>query len=477
MKSSKIKVKKASFLPEILMIATITMILATAILTFVAASLKRSNLYNRQISADNISEAGINYYLWHLTHNETDFQDKGLNGVSQCSQDHLVSDGYYGPCHHPYKDASGAEVGSYDLYIYPPDITTASIQIKSVGRLIDSHGQQKTIVARLGIPYFSKYFLLNYSDELWIGNTETVNGPVHNNNPNAGIRNDGSVGQASSTCVSTYVSKMFGNEVHNCIWGSGVFNGGQIYPTTSFDLADINFTSYKNSAIASNSYYPELSSGYGYHVVLKANSYDINKVTSATLNTGYSPVSHKYENYYDQYTTEQSFLTDQPYPTSGLVFIEDNFWIDGTIQDKKVTFVAGKPTETDPTKYKGVYISNNLLYHEKNTDTKLGIISQNFIQISRNASADLTLDAALLTKEGYIFIPDFSELKNKLSIYGSMAHQGGLLFSYANSDNVVVSGFQNTLYNHDPDLVFDPPPFFPKSGSYQIINWQEDPDF
>lgn len=469
-KNGILKTKKAMFLPATLIVVMLMLVLASALLTMVMANLKRSNLYSRQISATNVAEAGINYYLWHLAHNSSDYTD-GHAG------DTLKADGYYGPYSHDYSDTSGTTIGSYDLYIYPPDVSSTTVRVRSVGHL-SGLNLTKSILTRLSMPYFSQYFLLSFSNETWIGSDETVNGPVHSNNTQAGIRNDGVTGAATATCVSQYTSTI-DNAKHNCIWGTGTFTAGFQYPVNTLNVADVNYTSLKTTAGTSgNVYYPENTGPYiGYHLILKANSYDLKKVKTTTSHRGTMPDGSS-QNIPDQIKAEDNYLSNQPYPANGLMFFEDNLWVEGTITNNRVSVVAAKPSETRTNFLKNIYIINNLTYNEKNSQTKVGLISQRRIVLSYVTPSNLTVDAAMLTKNDYIFFPGYDGLvKGSLNIYGSMAHQGGLIFTWVDGSNHVTSGWPTTHYDFDPDLVFSPPPYFPKSGNYQITSWQEDPNF
>ena len=458
--------KSGTFLPAILIACTILLILATAIITLMMANLKRISLYEKQVSTSSIAEAGLNYYLWHLAHNPNDYTDNHPS-------DTIKPEGYFGPYSHNYSDSTGHEIGTYDLYIYPPSADFSSVQVKSVGK-VNGSTLEKTVVAQLSMPYFSRYYLLSFNDEIWIGDTEIINGPVHTNNQFKGIRNDGTVGQATATCIEDYRSDTDGS-THDCIWGPGTFTQGTDYPVSSFNVADVNFTNLLTDSQPDGTLYPENTSGVGYHVILKGDRYDIRKVRNANSNRGYYPEDNQQYNIFDTIRNENAYLADQPFPENGLIFINDNVWIEGTLTNEKVTFVAAKPSENDTSRFKNIYINNNLRYTEKNSLTKLGLVAQKHIQIVYGAPNNLNVDAAMLAKTGFIFYPYYSgNIKNSITVFGSLAHLGGLIFSWAYSNGTVVAGYRNTINNHDPELIFSPPPFFPKSGQYQILNWHEE---
>lgn len=472
---SKFRIKQSNnrlgmFLPTTLIVVAILLVLSTALLSMVMASLKRSSLYSKQISATNVAEAGINYYLWHLSHNPNDYTDGHDDAV-------LSSDGYYGPFSHDYNDTTGKSVGSFNLYIYPPDTTSTTLRVRSIGK-VDGANLEKSILAQLSMPYFSQYLLLSFVDETWIGPDETVNGDVHSNNSLSGIRNEGVVGATSATCIDHYYSPSYGHQ-EDCIWGNGTFNGSISYPVDALDLADINYTNLKTKANSTgNIYYSETTGPYiGYHLILKENSYDLKRVRTTQSHKGTYPGDQNQSNIPDQIKSESDYLSNQSYPDNGLMFFEDTVWIEGTINNHQVTVTAAKPTETRNDYYKNIYILNNLKYIEHNANTSLGLISQKRIVVSSQAPTNLTLEGAFLTKNDYICWPYYSNVtKDTLNFYGSMAHKGGLIFTWVSLGHIV-SGYRTTSYNQDNRLVFDPPPYFPTSGSYQIISWQEDPNF
>lgn len=464
------KRKPAMFLPVTLIVVLILLILSSALLTMVMANLKRSNLYNKQISATNIAEAGVNYYLWHLAHDSSDYFDGHTGDLPN-------SDGFYGPYRHDYSNSLGETVGYYELYIRPPQSNSTTIQVRSVGH-VNGANLSKSILTRLTMPYFSQYFLLSFNDETWIGDQETVNGPVHSNNPEVGIRNEGVVGQTTATCIDHYQSPSDDGNEHDCIWGTGTFEQGSDYPVDQLNVADINYSGLKTSAGTSgNNYYPETVGSYnGYHLILHTDSYDLKKVKTTTNHRGNTPDGRS-ENFPDEIRTEDNYLSNQLYPENGLMFFEDDVWIEGTVNNHRISVVAAKPSENRTAFLNNIYIVNNLTYQEKNDQTKIGLIAQKRIVLSYNVPNNLNIDAAMLTKNDYIFFPDYTgRLKSTLNIFGSMAHRGGLVFTWV-SGSTILSGFPTTHYDFDTDLVFDPPPYFPKSGSYQISSWQENPNF
>ena len=60
-----------------------------------------------------MAEAGINYYVWHLNHNNSDYKD---GGTTPSTPDPQLG---YGPYTHDYINSNGAKEGTYTLWIKP----------------------------------------------------------------------------------------------------------------------------------------------------------------------------------------------------------------------------------------------------------------------------------------------------------------------------------------------------------------------
>lgn len=450
-----------TFLPWILMVTTILLILATALLTMISANLKRSNLYSQQITAVNIAEAGINYYLWHLEHDPNDYWDNcSTNPTDSCRQ--IGPDGFYGPyTHNGYTDVAKNIAGLFSLSISPPAGNTPLV-IKSVGQT--SGGTvQKTIIANLAFPSFANAFINALTDEVYVDTKEIVNGPIFVNLPSKGIRNFGIInGDISTTCPTggTFQTQWTANKVGcsgnicPCISGTGQYNGLKTTGAQPYDPGSINFNDLKASAASLGTYYPS-SGKAGYHLILANDSYTLKKVKkngSTTTDLG-------------QIQSESNYLGPVAYPASGLIYLDDTVWVEGQIKNLELTVVSSS----------SIFINGNLTYSDKNSNTKLGLVAQNDIPIVSTCPDSLTIDAALLAKTGKSYFSLGGPVKSgTLDIFGAIVHQAGLEYQWTIPTGTVISGFTQAIYHYDSDLLYSPPPSFPKKGQYQILNWHEE---
>jgi hypothetical protein len=112
----------------------------------------------------------------------------------------------------------------------------------------------------------------------------------------------------------------------------------------------------------------------------------------------------------------------------------------------------------------------------------VGLIAQNNIEIPAYApwgksgqvsELDMEIDAALIAQQGKEFCraADLGgPTRDLLTIYGSVSS-----YSRPYRYSTGGGGFANGANEYDPFLLHNPPPYFPKTGTFQILNWQELP--
>ena len=455
--------KKGFFLPVILLAGTLFLAYAAGLASFAFSNTKMAALHNNKITAMSIAEAGINYYMWHLAHSPEDFCD----GQS-CS-----GTGPYGPYSHDFKDQSGQEIGTYELLITPPTLGDATVLIHSTGR-VKGTTPKKTIVAKLGMPSFTKYTLLVNGSELWVGSGESIDGSVFVNE--SGMRMDGSVSGDAIATEKTYQStwgEKPGIWTHTDYLSTAFFGGDKSFPvpTIDFDQLDVDITNIRNEARDTNEGDYFNSSGlYGYHITLSESNYNICKVKnyeSRSTRSNHLSITNE--------ICTGTGLGIKPYPEKGVIFTEDNVWVEGSINNQRVTIIAADPEASSINQKKRIIIPNNIRYTNYDGSDKIGLITQSDILLTRQAPNQLEIDAGMIASEGEIKIENYTEVKNggKIRLYGSMAHNTGLIWTYANG-STIVSGYPITETVMDKHNVLTPPPKFPKTGAYQILSWREE---
>lgn len=438
-------------LPFIITIVVVMMALGVSLSAIAVSNIRAAAAGQRSQEALNIAEAGLNYYLWHLAHNSTDYQDGGSGGTAP-----------YGPYTHNYFSASGKKLGAFTLTITPPPNGSTVTTVKSVGQSIGASGK-RTLQAQLGIPSFASYALLTNS-EVWFGPGENSDGPVHSN---VGVRfdgtNNGPVTSANATYVPTTASGTNGTTIEPGVWGAGGPQSQWQFPvpTVDFNQVTANLQNLKTAASATGVYLAPtgaFNTKRGYEIVLKNNlTFDIYKVTNVTNGV---PAT--------------TFVRNQAAPANGILYVEDNVWVKGT-WNGRITIASGRLPEvasTDTT----ITIIDNLTYTALDGSVSIGLIGQANVYVSQAAPTNLTIDAALLAQKGTVSYPYSGGIvKNNLTFFGAIATNQQWTWNYVNCGKctTVIDGYKTDTNTFDTNLTFAPPPSYPTTGAYSILNWRE----
>jgi hypothetical protein len=405
---------------------------------------------NRE-AAFQIAEAGVNYYRWHLAHNKTDYQD----GTGQA-----------GPYVHNFEDKDGNIIGHFSLNITPPNGSTI-VTVESTGWLDSQPESKRTLKVRLGFPALTDYAFLTNTD-VWIGNNEVIHGKFH---ANGGVRFDGITDAPVTSAVPTYLCKAYhgcGNQTKPGIWGQG---GPVTYWSFPVPAQDFSAVTAKLAEIKANTQPPATglylsSSGkQGWRLQFLSNG-TINAYKVNTTNC-YKAKDVNSNNYFwpciDMATLGTA--TNYPMPANGYIYVEDNVWVDGNVNGRSTVGTAVG---------KSIIINGNLLYQAKDGNHVLGLIAEKNILIPHNSPDNLEVDAALLAQNGaakrYYYPGD---MKNSLTIYGSVISNGLWTWSWVSGGGAVVSGYKETNATYDANLTYSPPVGFPVGSEYNLISWEE----
>ncbi len=452
--------KGVSLVLIIVFIAILT-IFGLTILQWSALQIKAANQAQEKELSFQIAEAGIEYYRWHLAHDNDDYQDGTGNS---------------GPYVHDYKNTNGNVLGQFSLEIDPPPSGSTVVTIKSTGYLTSNPNLKRKIVSRVGIPSYAEYsFLIN--SNTWFGNTEYIKGKLHSN---GGIRLDGTCDSIISSAKTTYIC----TSVHGCnneekpgIWGIG---GPQTFwkfpvPAVDFNIITTDLSKIKTNAQDQGVYLPH-SGSYGYHLYFKSNgTFDVYQVTKLTSPYWYKTTYSGYVNSSIDIETK-TFLQNYTIPSNGSIFVEDTTWVDGVIEGR-VTLGVGAFPENAST-YKSAIINGNLIYNNKDGSDTIGIIAQKDIVIPKFSPNILEIDGVLLAQYGatqsYYYYPAGSSVKNQITTFGSIISSQIWTWSWVNGNDTTISGYQNTYTTYDANLIYAPPPYFPKKNEFEVLSWDEE---
>lgn len=474
--------------------------------------------------AFNIAEAGLNYYLWHLNHNATDYRDGNCSPVTP---DPALG---YGPCDHNYVDANGVNEGTYAIYVNPQSNGSTIATVRSIGRIANTN-IKRTVQAQIGSPSFASYAVASDS-ALWFGNTESADGPVESNQ---GVRMDGpsnsTVSSANATYVPPYSLGGDGSTSQPGVWCSTTVTSpvncntrsksAWIYPVPQIDFNQVasSLCTMKKVAFAANSataslatqsnackqvptartssYLPQRSKSYsltkGYLIALN---------TNGTYNLYYVNGENDQATPYTSALTLQSVATNVTIPSSGVIFAEDNVWVlSNPTYHGRVTVAAGKLASGSSSSYANIVIAGPLLYSTKNGSDAIGLVAQNSVIVAPYAppssgSFNFEIDGALLAETGEVWYPGsyrtnpykctrgWTSANQQLLFYGSVATRqtwtwtwldGGSPCGDAAYDSVngYISGVENNTTQYDYNLQYAPPPSYPLTSGYNILSWRE----
>lgn len=473
--------------------------------------------------AFNIAEAGINYYLWHLSHNATDFKD---GKTTPAVQDPVLG---WGPYVHNYIDDNARNAGTYTLWIKPQGNGSTIATIRSIGKVAGTN-TIRTVESQVGAASFASYGLVSDSP-FWFGETESANGPIHSNQ---GIRMDGSSNSDITSARATYVppSNLGGNGSTS---RPGVWCDSSIvtpvncntrskidwrYPVTSVDFNQVSgsLCTMKRVAFANNgataslatqtnacsqvpntrtsSYLPQRATNgtydpaRGYLIELNSNNtYNVFQVNGEDdRNTPYTSA-----------LTRSSIANNIAIPSSGVIFAEDNVWVrsNPTFQGR-VTIASGRLATSSAT---NIVIADNLRYSTKNGSDAIGLVAEDDVIIAPYAppasgAFNFEVNAATLSQTSSVTYPGFYRNETnrrtrgwvnsnqQFLFYGSVASRQTWTWSwlcssscgsavYSSSQGRYVSGVLNNTTQYDYNLLYAPPPSFPITSGYNILSWRE----
>jgi hypothetical protein len=409
-----------------------------------------------------IAEAGVQYYRWHLAHDPADFTD------GQGSDP--------GPYEHAYVDPQGGVLGTYSLTITPPEPGSSVVTIDSTGWSSTYPGIKRKVKARFGIPSLAQYSFLHNAN-VWFGSGITVHGKAHSN---GGIRQDGINDSIISSSKETYTcgseTGCSPSETKPGVWGTGGSDELWDYPVTAldFDAINIDLNAMKIAAQDTGVYRASASQGYHLHF-LDNGTVNIYEVTRTQAWRGYDPDTDCIN--LNQRIQTEVLQGNYSISDKRIFFLEDNVWVDGVVKGRATVVAAKFPLVSNS---KDIWINNNLTYTVKNGDDALGLIAQKNIYFARNITPEFEINAAMIAQNGKIMRHYYGSsscggstsyaLRDKLSIYGVVISKEK---SYWNWGSPPSSGFTTRDVTYDSNLYLDPPPYFPASGEYEFISWEE----
>ena len=471
-----------------------------------------------------IAEAGINYYLWHLAHNSTDYKD------SQSTPTTPNATLGYGPYVHNYYDNNEIKQGSYTLWINPQGNGSTIVSVESIGKANGSNAT-RTVVAQIGSPSYASYAVSSNS-ALWFGATETADGPVLSNQ---GVRMDGPNDDTVSAANNTYVppDQLGGDgNSHPGVWCSTSVTTpvncatrsktDWVYPVASLNyngitsslctlkktaflansstssLASLSNACSQTPSTLTNAYLPQRSTSGSYSLT---KGYMIQLDTNGTYDLYYVNGEDDTQSSYSSALTLQLVGSGISIPNSGVIFAEDNVWVrSNPTFHGRVTIGAGRLANSNNNG--DIVIADDLLYSTKNGADAIGLVAQDSVLIAPYApppsgAFSFEVDGDLIAQTGEIWYPDtyradpsdcttgWINSNQTFTYYGSVAENQTWTWTWINGSRPCgdavysstyggyLSGIMNNITQYDYNSLYNPPPSYPLTSTYNILSWRE----
>ena len=447
--------QKGDIMIMTLVFVLIFVLIATGLLNLVSYQQRLGAQQQALMTAFELAEAGTNYYRWHLAHDVEDYADgTGAVGCNPC-----------GPYVHEYTDPSGGVIGSFSLMVTPPEPGSTIVKVRATGWAADRPETKRQVAVSIGQPSLAAYTTVVNSN-LSYGSTAETYGPVHSN---GGVKFDGVAHNIVTSALEQY---WYGGAWRDGVWTSQPDEGAVFLAGTSFPVPAGGFAGFTQdlntmeSAASSDGVLLNPSGYAGYHVQFQTGTtFRYRIVATKTADCNGQPTGGI-----------QSYAGDWlnlPIPDNGLIFVKDDVWVDGTIDQSRTTVVAARePLDTGTA---NIYLNTDLLYTSKAGADVIGLIAQNNVIIGLYSEDDLELDAIIIAKNGRRYRPDYGSIfqcgatvvRDAFTLYGSTISN---LTPYMSSGS---SGYSIRDYIYDPNTLYAPPPFFPTTGEYDVILWEE----
>ncbi|OHA26706.1 MAG: hypothetical protein A3C06_00115 [Candidatus Taylorbacteria bacterium RIFCSPHIGHO2_02_FULL_46_13] len=461
----------------LLVFASIAIVIITAFVALASSTLLLARYVAERELAIQIAEAGVDYYRWHLAHNPSDYEDG--TGVS-------------GPYTHEFYNKTGEHIGDFILTITPPSTGSTIVTVESEGRIATTSigsGISRTVRTRLAIPSFAKYAVVA-NDVMRFGEGTEIFGPVHSNN---GVRFDGLAHNLVSSSRTSYDDpdhsggNEFGVHTHASPTDplppstppirAGVFEAGRVFPVPAVDFAGItsDLANMKDDAQIAGRYFAP-SGDDGYHLVFAVNDtfsvYRVNNLRNPP--GGCSSSGQSGWGTWSIANGGETFLGAYPIPANGVIFVEDNIWVNGQINTARITVASGKFPD-NPSTRTSITVNTDLLYTNYDGTDAIGLIAQQDVNVGLYSEDNLRIDAALIAQNGrvgrYYYENDcgLNHVRDEITLYGMIGTSKRYGFAYTDG-----TGYQDRFITYDSNLLYGPPPSFPlTSDQYQTISWEE----
>jgi hypothetical protein len=431
MKKMRLKSEKGISTPAAIGIVALVMLIMGASLTLVMG--ERMMVY-RQSTTDkavNVSEAGVNDYIWRLNKDN----DYYLNYVHPAEgQDNWLA---WGP-------------GEYHLNITPPAGNVPMVTVESTGRVKGPTGAYvtRTITAKIRKRQFTNYIYITDNEmiegtttKIWWITGDVVDGPLHTND---NLHTDGQPHFMRAVTMSGTLDSRNGTPVFD--QGYKEHADPVDFPATNLQL--------KTFAEQNGYYY------YG-ETTITLNGTSLNIVNNDTSGRTTGPKGNV------------------SMPANGVIYVDGNAGAKWSANNGDC-YVSGNISGLLTIAARNiVYVTGDLRYNSPDNDM-LGLVGENYVFVNHYsrtgvdvAPFDIRIDAAIVAVNHSFGFERYDEgsQKGTLTVFGSIAqkYRGPVGTFGAHS-----TGYHKN-YSFDARMEYNCPPHFlePVNAGFEVISWQE----
>jgi len=468
----KLILSRGSIMLMVIVFSGVFLTVLMALSSFVLVQSRSQDITEQRVAALSIAEAGIDYYRWFLLH----FPGDITNGT-----------GAPGPYVSTYLDPESGVAGTYSLSITGNTScgVVQSIDVTSTGVPDGSPGISSVLLARYAAPSVASYSYV-VGSSVWAGADRIINGPYHSN---GGVRMDGTANAPVSSSLATWnCTSSFGctptQSAAPGVVGTGTNQELWTFPVPQIDFAGISadFSARKATAIASGLYLPRYSSvanpRRGYHLIFNIDGTITVRRVSAVSALTVTPVnSTNSSTDYTRINTEAFYQTLTIPESCGLIFVEDNLWIEGVIPSKVTVVAAGV---IDTSFRPDIVLVGNITYGTNDGTDGLTVIGAHDILISPNAPMNMTLNGIFVAQSGAFgrnrySCPSAYEPRGTLTILGTTVSNLRTGTRWVNGcGSGADAGYQTRIDAYDRQNATNPPAFTPiTSTQWKFVDWQQ----
>lgn len=501
--------KGSALVMALVMVVVVSMILIS-LLGYITSQVRYSDDRVEREKAFQISEAGVYYYKWYLAHKISGKTAEQIDEFWETGNPIGVGTPYEAE----FSDPEGSAIGRYSLEVEAPEDGYTVMTVKSTGWTYKKPSAKRIVQVRLRKPSWSEYIFLSNSF-LNFGTAAVVYGKVHSN---FGVHFDGTAYNMVSAKPPSFDDPDYGGSVLDFgvytkkspadpaapdPWIPGtippvrsdVFVGGREFPVSevSFTGVTTNLSYMRTKAQSGIGQYFD-NSGVGRKITLKTDdTYDACTVNGANNSTY---IISNYMGIVEDATdgttgnlctsddcclsgscsliknskpAKGRCVTKKNYPIidKGVIFVEDNIWLEGSIDGRRLSVVAGNLSGAGDLADIYIGISNsNIRLASYDCSNMLGLVAQRDVRILKDGPNNFIIDAALLAQTGFVGITQGMS-GDSITFNGAIASYLQPYFKQG------TSGFENRTYNFNNKLLYCPPPYFPTGTEYSIDQWDE----